>query len=122
VEAIDPRELSQWLGKVCSRYSIYYHKDRGGSGRLWQERFQTILVQKQGYLSKLGRYIECNPTRAGIPGVQNPWDYLWSSAKSFCFDEVDPLVDKRNCYFWNEMGESDGDRQKVYRVYLLDER
>ena len=43
------------------------------------------------------------------------------SAKSFCFDEVDPLIDKRNCYFWNEMGESDVDRQKVYRDYLLDE-
>ena len=58
VEAINPRDLSQLIGKVCSRYSIYYHQGRGGSGRLWQERFQTTVVQKQGSLSKLGRYMK----------------------------------------------------------------
>ena len=122
VEVIDQRKLSSWMSKACSRYSVYYHKTHGGTGRLWEDRFKTILIQKSGYLCQLGRYIERNPLRAQITGIENAWDYGWSSARSFCCKEDDPLVDKKSCFFWQEMGDNDDVRRNVYRQYLLDER
>jgi len=33
---------------------------------IWQGRYKSVIVQKANYLSRLGRYIELNPVRAGI--------------------------------------------------------
>ncbi len=122
VEVIDQGELSSWMSKVCSRYSLYYHKTHGGKGHLWEDRFKTILIQKSGYLGRLGRYIELNPVRVKITGIEYAWDYYWSSARSFTSDVDDPLVNKAFYFFWQELGENDKIRKKVYRQYLLDER
>ncbi len=45
---------------------------------MWQGRFRSVTVQKEGYLGRLGRYIERNPVRAGI--ADTPWGYGFSSA------------------------------------------
>ena len=99
VEVIDQADLSNWMSKTCSRYSVYYHKIHGGKGRLWEDRFKTIMIQKSGYLGRLGRYIERNPVRAKIADIEYAWEYSWSSARSFCCKENDPLVDKESCFF-----------------------
>lgn len=46
------------------------------------------------------------------------WNYRWSSARTF----YDPLVDREDCFFWQEMGDSDKVRRNVYQQHLLNER
>ena len=46
-------------------------------GHLFQGRFKAILVEKEGYLLELARYIVLNPVRAKM--VKTPERYPWSS-------------------------------------------
>ena len=63
-----------------------------GFGPVWQGRFKSVIVQKSVYLSRLGRYIELNPVRAGIVDPANIVDYLWSSARFYLTDEKSPVI------------------------------
>lgn len=120
VEALDVGDLSKWLGSVSHRYTRHYHKRHGGSGPLWQGRFKSILVQKEGYLGKLGRYIERNPVRAGM--VEQAWDYRWSSAQAYLSDESDALVNPSDNGRYQSMGKTSEDRRETYVQYLLSSR
>jgi putative transposase len=60
------------------------------SGRLWQNRFFSCPVDRDGYLLPVLRYIERNPVRAGL--VKKAWDHVWSSARSHVIGTVDPLL------------------------------
>ena len=119
VEVLEPETLSRWIGKTQGRFSLWWHKQHGGSGPLWQARFRTIVVQKDGYLGRLGRYIERNPLRAGIDGLERPWEYQWSSANAYVTGNDDPLVQPSRHPFWSSMGSTDAERRERYGRYLL---
>jgi putative transposase len=69
-----PSLLMKHLGQ---RYVQYINKTYRRSGTLWEGRFRSSLVQRDGYSLKCQRYIELNPVRAGM--VRHPGDYVWSS-------------------------------------------
>ncbi len=69
-----PSLLMKHLGQ---RYVQYVNKTYRRSGTLWEGRFRSSLVQRDGYSLKCQRYIELNPVRAGM--VRNPRYYAWSS-------------------------------------------
>ena len=121
LEVMTTSDLSTYIGKVCRRYSILWHNLYGGKGTIWQGRFKSILIQKEGYLERLGRYIERNPVRAKMANINFPWDYKWSSARCYSLGEPDNLVNEAEHPFWYRMGDSDSERMKYYRQYLLSE-
>jgi REP element-mobilizing transposase RayT len=48
VEVLDSRELSSYVGGVCSMYSRHWHrKNGGGHGPIWQGRFKSVVVQTE---------------------------------------------------------------------------
>ncbi len=53
------------------------------SGRLWEGRFKSSLVDSEGYFLACQRYIEMNPVRAGM--VSDPADSPWSSYSCHAF-------------------------------------
>ncbi len=121
VETLDIHTLSSYVGKVCEYYTKYFRKKHGGNGPLWQGRYKSKAVQKEGYLGRLGRYIERNPVRAKIDDIRYAWDYKWSSARSYVSDIKDPLVVVTCHPFWIDMGLTDDARRITYRDYLLSE-
>ena len=60
IESLKIEDLSAYIGNVCERYTQNIHKKHGGIGLLWQGRYKSKVVQKEGYLNRLGRYIERN--------------------------------------------------------------
>jgi putative transposase len=118
VEALEVSELSYVVGQACRRFTLKWHRRHGGSGRLWQERFKSIPVQKAGYLERLGCYIERNPARAGVAAAERPWEYPWTSAGAYCSGAADPLVDVATHPYWPLMGANDASRQSTYRGRL----
>ena len=50
------------------------------SGRLWQNRYFSCVIDKDHYLWVVARYIERNPVRARI--TKKAEDFEWSSAKA----------------------------------------
>ena len=120
VEVRKTEELSAWLANATRRYSRLHHKRSGGCGPLWQGRFRSILVEKEGYLGKLGRYVERNPVRAGM--VEEAGDYLYSSAGAYLENRTDALVRPKDSAFYASMGETPEDRIETYRRYLQSNR
>jgi len=69
-----PSLLMKHLGQ---RYVQYVNKTYRRSGTLWEGRFRSSIVQRDGYALKCQRYIELNPVRASM--VKHPGEYVWSS-------------------------------------------
>jgi len=117
-EALTARDLSAFASQTQSRYCAHWRRRHGGSGTLWQGRFKSVVVQKDGYLNELGRYIELNPVRAGL--AVEPWDYRWSSAKAYVEGAEDPLVEPSRHPSWSSWGRSVAARRSAHRAHLLD--
>lgn len=80
--------LGQGMRQLNSAYSQYYNRRHGLVGHVMQGRYKAILVQKDGYLRELARYIVLNPVRAGI--VDGPDDWQWSSYRFMLGEEPAP--------------------------------
>ncbi|MEA3464572.1 MAG: transposase [Thermodesulfobacteriota bacterium] len=72
--------LARGVGLTNQVYTQYLNRKRNQSGRIWQNRFYSCLVDNDAYLWTVARYIESNPLKAGI--ADNAEGYHWSSAKA----------------------------------------
>lgn len=72
-------QVSPFMQFIGRRYVPYINHKYGKSGSIWEGRYKASLVQEDGYLLNVMRYIEMNPVRAGM--VELPGHYRWSS---FC--------------------------------------
>ena len=78
---ITPRRndsLAKTMQKLSLRFTQHINKKYKRTGRLWECRFYSSLVDREEYLWAVCRYIERNPIRAKI--VSKPSQYEWSSA------------------------------------------
>ena len=121
IEALKVSELSSYIGRVCERYTKYFHRKYNGSGPLWRGRYKSKVVQKEGYLNRLARYIERNPVRAGL-NITRPDEYQWSSASCYMKGIDDQLVGVADHPFWSSMGIDVEQRCDTYKRFLLTEQ
>lgn len=61
-------------------YTQYYNRKYGRTGRLWENRFHSFIVDQERYFWAVARYIEQNPVRASI--VREAERYPYSSARA----------------------------------------
>jgi putative transposase len=64
----------QWLNGV---YAQRFNKRHAHGGHVFRGRYQSTLVEGEGHLVELHRYLPLNPVRAGI--CKSPREYAWSS-------------------------------------------
>ena len=71
--------ISEFMREVQRAFSYWFNRSRPYKrrGALWQDRFQSQLVQSDLYLWICLKYIEMNPVRAGI--TNNAGNYKFSS-------------------------------------------
>ena len=74
----NPCDLAQLFKIVHMRYSYYKNSAQSMTGHLWQGRFYSNVLDV-AYLLRAMRYVERNPSRAGM--VNKPWEYIWSSTR-----------------------------------------
>lgn len=79
VETPEPN-LSRGMKHLNGVYTQWFNRQHSRAGHLVQGRFKAILVEKEGYLLELARYIALNPVRAKL--VQNASDWHWSSFRT----------------------------------------
>lgn len=70
-------ELSRWMQWLMTSHVRRYHRHYGTSGHVWQGRYKSFIVQEDGHLLTVIRYIEGNPVKANI--VASATDWKWSS-------------------------------------------
>jgi len=91
-------------------YVQHVNKTYGRSGTLWEGRFKSNLVQREGYLLTCQRYIELNPVRAGM--VRHPGDYTWSSYRCHAGPAGSSLIAPNEEYM--ALGETTDERAAAY--------
>jgi len=103
--------LAKGIGGTNLVYTQYVNRRYNRSGRLWQNRFFSTIVEEEPYLWAVARYIERNPVRAGI--TEKAEDYPWSSAKVHFLDIRDGILSGED---WLKEGDIDS-----YRKFLVDQ-
>lgn len=103
--------MMQGLGRQYVRYFNYSYER---TGTLWEGRYKSCLVQEQGYLLQLYRYIELNPVRAKM--VSDPLQYPWSSYQINGLGKHSTLCTPHPLYL--SLGGNEQERQSAYRGLL----
>lgn len=80
--------LTKTMHSLNTSYPVYFNTKREKTGHLFQGRYKAILVEADGYLHHLSRYIHLNPVRINL--VKDPMDYPHSSYKYFVSDVAPP--------------------------------
>jgi putative transposase len=68
------------MKRIGQNYVPYFNRRHRRTGTLWEGRFKSCLVDDDGYLMTVYRYIELNPVRAAMVACAE--DYIWSSARA----------------------------------------
>ncbi|MRR32581.1 transposase, partial [bacterium] len=82
--------LARGIGLTNQMYTQYINRKLQQTGRIWQNRFFSCVVESERYLWAVARYIERNPLKAGLAATAEA--YPWSSAKAHITAAVDPLL------------------------------
>lgn len=86
-----PRDLMKAMQGLNLSYSIWFNTKHDKVGHLWQDRFKSMVIEKDEYLIACINYIEANPVRGNI--TAGPLEYLWSSYKARFLGIKDSLLD-----------------------------
>jgi len=62
------RTLAEIMRRLLTGYAVVFNLRHQRSGHLFQNRYKSIVCDKDSYLLELVRYIHLNPIRAGIVG------------------------------------------------------
>ncbi len=70
-------DLGEFMKGLLQRYTQWHNRTHSRTGRLWEDRFKSVIVEDGVAAKTMAAYIDLNPVRAGI--VKDPADYRWSS-------------------------------------------
>jgi putative transposase len=76
----EEESLYKMMQGVTLCYTQYINRKYKRTGRLWESRYHSCIVDKEQYMWAVARYIEQNPTRARI--VKKEEDFPYSSARA----------------------------------------
>jgi hypothetical protein len=64
--------VGRFVQRLTSQYARHIHKQRGGSGHLFQQRYHAVLIDPDAYLLKLIRHLHLMPPNEGVAdGVES---------------------------------------------------
>lgn len=72
--------LSRGMREVNGVYTQAFNRRHGRVGHVLQGRYKAVVVDKDGYLMEVSRYVVLNPVRAGLVATADAWP--WSSYRA----------------------------------------
>jgi putative transposase len=69
------RDISRWMHWLLTTHTYGHHVRHGTSGRVWQGRFKTFLIEKDDHLLTVMRYVERNALRSGLVDRAEQWPW-----------------------------------------------
>jgi len=70
-------DLSQFMKGLMQRFTQWFNGRHKRKGRLWEDRFKSVIVESGTAARVMAAYIDLNPVRAKM--VEDPAEYRWSS-------------------------------------------
>ena len=78
------RPLSRLMTRLQTTYAGYFNRKYHRNGRFFQNRYKSILCDKESYFLELVAYMHLNPLRAGMVKDMNELkDYPWTGHRAF---------------------------------------
>ncbi len=71
------QDLGEFMKGLLQRFTQWFNRGHSRTGRLWEDRFKSVIVEDGVAAKTISAYIDLNPVRAGM--VEDPADYRWSS-------------------------------------------
>jgi putative transposase len=102
------------MKKLNLTYALYYKRKYGHLGHFWQDRFKSLLVEKDVYLLALGAYVELNPVKAGM--VDDPAHYPHSSYAFYARGESQVSLTPNPLY--EDFGDTETVRRTNYQAFV----
>jgi REP element-mobilizing transposase RayT len=82
--------LGRWMHWLTTAYTVYFNRRHRRAGHLFQGRYKSIVVDAEGYLLGLSRYVHLNPVRGKVMGRGDPVErrkrlrgWRWSSYRGY---------------------------------------
>lgn len=114
LETISGSSLSVIMKKINLGYALYYKKRYRHVGHFWQDRFKSLLIEKDEYLLACAAYIELNPVKAGM--VITPQEYGYSSYRFYFQGERSHFLSRNPLY--EDLGVDEPMRRQNYQVFV----
>lgn len=108
--------LQRGMQNLSFRYTRWVNWRTKRTGHLFQGRYKAVLVDSDGYLLELVRYIHLNPVRVGM--VKAPGDYPWSSHHAYLGKEPLPWLTTE--WALGQFGKSVATARTCYVNFVLD--
>jgi len=89
-------DIAAWTRWLFTTHVRHYHEKYGTTGRLWQGRYKSFLVQNDHYLLTLLRYVEGNARRAKLVSRAEDWRWgslNWRAARNSPLTLTDPPLE-----------------------------
>ena len=69
--------LSWWVKDFAYKWACLRNQKRAGSGKVFEQRFLSFIIDSDAYLEACTKYVELNPVRAGL--CSTAATYPWST-------------------------------------------
>lgn len=103
--------LCKMMQGITLCFTQYINKRYKRTGRLWESRYHSCIVDKERYLWAVARYIEQNPVMARM--AKQPEDYPYSSAKAHLCGSHDGVLGETLFEAWQRRGYIEFMRQNI---------
>ena len=118
--------LSSFMQRFNTTYTIYYNRRHKRRGHLYQGRYKAILIEEDSYLLELSRYVHLNPVRIkrysaiGIREKRNIMErYGWSSYNGYVNLKKRQTLVNYNKILGMIGGKEDKERGRRYERFVI---
>ena len=109
--------LSTVMRRLLTGYAIWFNRSRSRHGHLFQNRFKSILCQKDAYLLELVRYVHLNPLRAGlVRGLAELDNYPYSGHSTLMGRLKNPWQETKEIL--SLFGKTPDSARRSYRMFV----
>jgi len=109
--------ISLFMRRMLTGYAVNYNLRHKRHGHLFQNRYKSIICEKDSYFMELVRYIHLNPLRANLVRTLTELDtYPWCGHSVLIGKRKNDWQDRDYVLKW--FGDKQGMDRKVYRDYV----
>ena len=110
--------LSAFVRALNGKYSTSFNRRHGRVGHTFEQRFKSIVVQREKYLRRVARYIALNPVKAQLCGDAADWPWSTHRATAGLEDAGSWLY--LDWLRWAFRTDTLPEAQRCYREYIRD--
>ncbi|HZM97424.1 MAG TPA: transposase [Vicinamibacterales bacterium] len=110
--------LSEFIRTLNTEYSKAFNRRHGRVGHTFEQRFESLVVQREKYLRRVARYIALNPVKAHL--CRDAADWPWSTHRATAGLEDAPAWLHLDWLRWAFRADQLFEAQRHYHAYVKD--